>query len=138
MKKAVIIFVLICSCSIYAQQDSLQGAYTNTNTDLDIFIDPEITPAFPGGQNAMNKFLIAHIKYPPIARDAGIQGKVWASFIITKTGKVENIQIVRGLGYGLDEEVLRVLAKMPDWTPGMEYGKPVNVKLQLPVNFKLN
>lgn len=94
-------------------------------------------PQFPGGNNSLASFLQNNIHYNPKARELGISGKVHSSFIINSKGEVEAIKIIRSLGYGLDEEVIRVLAKMPEWKPGYYQGKPVSTILNIPVSFSL-
>lgn len=102
-----------------------------------IFTTVEQMPEFPGGQEKLNKFLL-QIKYPRAARKKGVSGKVYVTFVVNSDGKIKNVKILRGLGYGLDEEVLRVVNKMPDWIPGKQNGKEVSVQYNLPVNFNLN
>ena len=94
-------------------------------------------PQFPGGINALTVFLIKNTHYNSIAREAGVTGKVHASFIVNSKGEVEAIKIIRSLGYGLDEEVLRVLSIMPKWEPGLYQGKAVSTILNIPVSFSL-
>ncbi len=97
----------------------------------------EVMPEFPGGPEALMSFLHKNLKYPEMARENGVTGSVYASFIVSKEGKISDIKIVKGLGAGCNEEVLRVLKFMPDWKPGMMAGKPVAVQFNLPVKFKL-
>jgi TonB family protein len=94
-------------------------------------------PEFPGGDAAMFQYLANNIKYPTVARDNGIQGKVIISFIVAKSGAIEDVQVVRGIGGGCDQEGVRVVKSMPKWKPGMNDGKPVKVKFTLPLSFKL-
>ncbi len=97
----------------------------------------DITPKFPGGDPSMVNFLQKNIHYNERAKEAGVSGKVYASFIINSKGEVEAIKIIRSLGFGLDEEVVRVLGIMPKWIPGSYKGKPVSTILNLPVSFNL-
>ena len=94
-------------------------------------------PQFPGGEKEMIKFISDNIKYPPKAKEMGIQGTVIASFIVNDKGKVVNVKIARGVGSGCDEEALRVINSMPDWIPGKQGGKEVAVSYKLPVAFRL-
>ena len=81
---------------------------------------------------------MAHnIHYNEQAKMAGVKGRMYASFIINSSGKVEMVKILRGLGYGLDEEVIRVLNSMPPWKPGYFRGKPVSTIMNIPVSFNL-
>ncbi len=94
-------------------------------------------PEFPGGQQAMMRFLGENIKYPETAKKEGIQGRVFISFVIEKDGRVSSIEKLRGIGGGCDEEALRVVAAMPNWKPGYTDGKPVRVAYNLPIKFSL-
>ena len=93
-------------------------------------------PSFPGGEAELFKFL-KEIKYPRKARRNRIMGKVYVTFIINTEGHVVDAKILRGLGYGIDEEVLHVINKMPDWEPGKVNDRRVSVQYNLPVNFNL-
>ena len=94
-------------------------------------------PSFPGGEEAMLKFLSKNIHYTEIAIGSNVTGRVYASFIVDEEGKITDIKIMRGLGYGLEEEVVRVLGIMPDWTPGKYQGRRVKTILNMPVFFSL-
>lgn len=103
----------------------------------DVFMVVEEMPQYPGGTDALLKFLADNIKYPQSAENAKIQGRVIASFVVTKAGKVSDINIVRGVDPELDDEAVRVIKMMPDWTPGRQRGEAVNVKYTIPVTFRL-
>jgi protein TonB len=94
-------------------------------------------PQFPGGESSMSSFLKRNISYNKTAREEQVTGKVYASFIVNSKGEVESIKIIRSLGFGLDEEVTRVLGLMPKWEPGYYRGKPVSTIMNLPVSFNL-
>jgi periplasmic protein TonB len=83
------------------------------------------------------KWIASEVKYPEIAKENGITGKVYVQFVINKDGKVVDVQILRGVDPYLDKEALRVVAAMPAWSPGKQRGKTVKVSFQLPINFKL-
>ena len=97
----------------------------------------EQNPEFPGGYAEMLKFLQDNIEYPSSATEAGIQGTVFVQFIVTKTGKILNTRILRGIGQACDKEAIRVVGEMPDWLPGKQNGRAVPVLFQIPVKFKL-
>ena len=97
----------------------------------------EQKPSFKGGDAALYKWLNSQIVYPAAASEEGIQGKVIVAFVIEKDGRVTNVQVVRKKHPALDAEALRVVKKMPNWTPGRNNGQPVRVKYNLPVTFKL-
>lgn len=103
-----------------------------------VFQVVETMPSFPGGQDAMSKYIAENIKYPEEARTKGIQGKVSLTFIIEKDGSVSHVKVLRGIGSGCDEEAVRVVSGMPRWTPGMQKGKPVRVQFNLPIQFALS
>ncbi len=103
----------------------------------EIFNVVEEMPVFAGGTEAMMKFILNNIQYPEKAREKGIQGRVFVNFIIEKDGSVSSPKILRGIGGGCDEEALRVVEMMPDWTPGKQRGQAVRVSLNLPVKFSL-
>ena len=103
-----------------------------------IFTIVEEMPQFPGGgEAALIKYLQNNIKYPAMARENGIEGIVYVTFVVDKDGKVKDAKSLRGKGAGLDDEALRVVRSMPDWKPGKQNGRSVAVQYNLPVNFKL-
>ncbi len=97
----------------------------------------ESMPSFPGGMGALMKYLAENIKYPPLAKESGIQGRVFINFIVEPDGSITNARILRGIGGGCDEEAMRVVQNMPNWTPGKQRGKPVRVSYNLPLKFTL-
>ncbi len=107
------------------------------NPEDDIFTVVEDSPEFPGGSEALNKFLEKNIEYPELARQNEIQGTVYATFVVEKSGKVNHVRILRGIGGGCDEEAMRVVKLMPKWKAGKQRGKPVRVQFNLPMKFSL-
>jgi protein TonB len=101
-----------------------------------IFTVVEEMPSFPGGEEELFKYL-AKIKYPAIARENGISGRVYVTFVVDKDGKIKDVKKLRGIGGGCDEEAIRVVSAMPDWKPGRQNGRNVAVQYNLPVNFNL-
>ena len=102
-----------------------------------IHIRVEKMPEFPGGQEALNRFLVRNIKYPLLAQENGIQGRVVCQFVVNSDGSIVDISVVRGVEESLDKEAIRVIKSMPKWTPGRQGGKSVRVKYTLPIRFKL-
>lgn len=98
----------------------------------------EIQPEFPGGQAAMYKFLAKNITYPAEAQKANISGRVFKKFIVRKDGSIDNVLVLKGIGYGCEEEAVRVIKLMPNWTPGYQGGKPANVYYNMPIVYKLD
>ena len=105
--------------------------------DNQIYDVVEENPKFPGGEAACMKWLSENIKYPSICVEQGIQGRVYAQFVVNRDGSIVDIKIVRSPDPYLSKEAERVLQKMPRWSPGKQRGKPVRVKFSLPVNFRL-
>ena len=97
----------------------------------------EVMPQYPGGQIAMMKYIMENMKYPKQAMKEGIQGRVTVSFIVEKDGRVSNVRLLHSVQSALDKEAIRVVKSMPKWTPGKHNGKPVRVRFNLPVMFKL-
>ena len=102
-----------------------------------IFTVVETMPEFPGGQGALLQYLAKSIKYPVIAQENGIQGRVSCSFVVNKDGSIVDAEVIRGVDPSLDKEALRVINSMPKWNPGMQRNKPVRVKYTVPVMFRL-
>ena len=114
--------------------DATAPADTTKNVVYDV---TETMPQFPGGQEMMMKYLAANIKYPASAVKAKKQGRVIVTFVIQKDGSVTKARIARSVDPELDAEALRIVKAMPNWTPGTQDGKPVNVKYTIPVIFSL-
>ena len=103
-----------------------------------IFTVVEEMPDFPdGGLQGLLNFLAKNIKYPVIAQENGIQGRVVCAFVVNKDGSIVDIEVLRGVDPSLDKEAVRVLGTMPKWKPGKQRGKPVRVKYTVPVMFRL-
>ena len=105
--------------------------------EAEIFTIVEEMPEFPGGMQKLADYLAKNIKYPQMARESGIQGRVFVNFVVEPDGHVSNVNVMRSLGGGCDEEAMRVVKAMPKWKPGKQRGKAVRVSYILPVNFKL-
>lgn len=105
--------------------------------ELEIFTVVESMPEFPGGDAARMKFLQENIKYPQLARESGIQGTVYVTFVVEPDGSISNVRVLRGIGGGCDEEAVRVIQSMPRWIPGKQRGKPVRVQFNMPIRFTL-
>lgn len=104
----------------------------------EIFVVVEKQPEFPGGNTAMMKFLSSNIKYPVIAQENGIHGRVICNFVVERDGSITDVQVVRGVDPSLDKEAVRVIQSMPKWEPGKQRGSAVRVRFTLPVVFRLN
>jgi len=105
--------------------------------EQEIFIVVEEPPSFPGGDEARIRFLSENIRYPQMARESGIQGTVFVTFVVERDGSVTDVRILRGIGGGCDEEAIRVIKAMPKWNPGKQRGRPVRVQFNMPIRFTL-
>ena len=129
--------------------EALENTKTNTNIvtfdgpDIEEEVEPisfaivEDKPIFPGGDAALTKFIGDNTTYPEIAKENGIQGRVFIQFVIDKNGRVTRTQVAKGVDPYLDAEALRVVKMLPNWSPGKQRGKPVPVTFVVPINFKL-
>ena len=105
--------------------------------EAQVFFIVEEMPEFPGGELALRKYIANSIKYPVIAQENGIQGKVYVTFVVDRDGSVSNAHVARGIDPSLDKEALRVVNSLPKWKPGKQRGKPVRVSYTVPINFVL-
>lgn len=103
----------------------------------EIFEVVEESPEFGPGADKLNKYLADNIRYPELAQENGIQGRVIVQFIVERDGSIAQVQVVRGVDTSLDKEAMRVVKEMPKWKPGKQRGKPVRTKFTLPVQFRL-
>lgn len=102
-----------------------------------VWVAVEEDPEFPGGLDALSQYLADNIQYPALARENGITGKVFVTFVVEKDGRVGQIKILRDIGGGCGAEAVRVVKAMPKWKPGKQSGKPVRTQFNLPVSFNL-
>ena len=128
---------------------SLKNKLDNTKTqssvtpkesvvEEEIFQIVEKMPTFPGGEQKLLEYIGKNVRYPLTARESGIKGRVFVSFVIELDGSVSNVKVLRGIGGGCDEEAIRVVKAMPKWKPGIQRGKAVRVSYLLPINFQVN
>lgn len=103
----------------------------------EIFQVVEQMPEFPGGMQSLMAYLSKNIKYPSVAQDNGIQGRVLVSFVVNKDGSIVDPEVIKSVDAALDKEAMRVIKAMPKWNPGKQRGKPVRVKYTVPVLFRL-
>lgn len=102
-----------------------------------VFDIVEQQPMFPGGQTALMKYLSEHTKYPVVAQENGVQGRVTVQFVVEKDGSISDVHVLRGVDPSLDKEAVRVVKSMPRWTPGKQNGINVRVNYRVPVLFRL-
>ncbi|WP_167607336.1 energy transducer TonB [Maribellus sediminis] len=130
MKTALflILFTFAAAFAVSAQDTGKEKVYDKV----------EIMPEYPGGQEALLKFISENVKYPENAIKNEIQGKVFVNFIIDESGAVTKVKVLRGVDDDIDKEAVRVIKLLEKWTPGKEKGKAVKVKYTLPINFALS
>ena len=104
---------------------------------IEPYLQVEVMPTFPGGEQELLKYLAENVKYPRLAREAKIQGLVIVRFVVDADGFVGNIELLRGIGAGCDEEALRVVNSMPKWEPGYQNNRAVPVIYNMPIRFAL-
>ncbi|EIM78503.1 TonB family protein [Nitritalea halalkaliphila LW7] len=103
----------------------------------EIFDVVESPPMPPGGMEGWMKYLNSNLKYPTQARRMGIEGTVYVVFVVNTDGSIQDVELLRGIGGGCDEEAVRVVSNAPKWEPGKQRGRPVRVRMRLPIKFKL-
>jgi protein TonB len=103
----------------------------------EIFDVVETQPSPPGGMSAWNKYLSDNLKYPTQARRMGVEGRVIVVFVVNTDGSIQDVEVLRGIGGGCDEEAVRVVKGAPKWEPGKQRGRPVRTRMRLPIRFKL-
>lgn len=103
----------------------------------EVFVIVEEMPQFPGGDLALRQWIASNIKYPVIAAENGIQGRVFVQFVVNTDGSITDVRVARGVDPSLDQEAIRVVRTLPKWKPGKQRGKPVRVSYTVPINFQL-
>ncbi len=109
-----------------------------TVAEEEIFQIVEEMPGPVGGDEAFYQYLADNIRYPVVAMESGISGRVYVTFVVEKDGSITDVKVLRGIGGGCDEEAVRVVKNMPKWKPGKQRGRPVRVLYRVPINFTLN
>lgn len=117
---------------------SIEDTKEEEVVEAEIFQVVEQLPEFPGGDEALFKYLSDNLEYPARAREAGIEGRVMVGFVVEPDGRISNVKVVRSKAAALDEEAIRVVKAMPKWKPGKQRGKAVRVQYQIPITFTLN
>jgi TonB family protein len=151
MRKLILVTIIIaCSSFVaFAQHEEQNASDSSKNYQPVVGIDPgpapgtiytsiDEMPEFPGGISALLDYLGRNIEYPKEAREGDVQGKVVVKFVVCENGTLCNEEVIRSIGGGCDEEVIRVVKAMPKWKPGKQNGKAVKVYYTLPVSFKFN
>lgn len=135
---AAMLLVFACDPKEKSTSEDIEEEVVQVDLENDIFDMVEQAPDFVGGMGEWNNFLASNLNYPPQAKENGIEGTVFIAFVVRKDGKVTDVELLRGIGGGCDEEALRVIQLSPDWIPGKQKGQNVNVKMRLPIKFAIN
>jgi TonB family protein len=140
----IAIAMITCSISDIARAQNVLKTTTQQDTTKDVidsngvYKRAKTTPQFPGGEQAMLRFIMKKLKYPKIGKDAVYEGLVKVRFVISKTGQVKDVKVVKSLSPSFDQEAIRVISKLPDWTPAKnEQGEDVDMYFQIPISFKM-
>jgi protein TonB len=110
---------------------------TGTPEDKEIYLGADEYPEFTGGAKAWSKYMERNLRYPSRAQEEGAAGKVYVSFVVEKDGSVTDVTVVKGIGFGCDEEAIKVIKKSPLWKPGKNKGIPVRVRYNMAINFQM-
>ncbi len=130
MKKLLFLSAFLCTLSFgaFAQEE--------VKVEEEVFVVVEEQAEFPGGLDSMYAYIHKNLKYPELAKEKGIEGRVFVSFIIEKDGSISNVKILRGIGGGCDEAVVEMVKNMPKWQPAKQRGKEVRCQFNLPIPIK--
>jgi len=127
--------------SDYDNQKSMQEAPVEGDEpfadESDVSDFAEVDPQFPGGESAMIKFIQENVTYPELSREMGEQGTVYVQFVVNTDGSIQNVRVLKGVSELLDKEAVRVIKKMPNWSPGKQNGEPIRVRYQIPIRFSI-
>lgn len=135
VKKILIVITLI----LYGVAASAQNDTVGIDEGNEIFFVPfEVDPEFPGGIDALYDYICCNVSYPAEAREKGISGKVYVSFVVERDGSVTDVKVLRDIGGGCGEAVVEAVKNMPRWKPAFQGKKPVSTQFNLPVNFNLD
>jgi len=142
MKKLFMICAMalgaLCATAQLVSDGPTDGPVVEKDSSDDVFAVVEIMPEFPGGQQALFKFIYAEMQYPPMELARRHQGRAICQFVVNTDGTLSDIEVVRSSGYeALDQEAVRIISRMPNWKPGRQLDKVVRVKYTIPISFKL-
>ncbi len=136
MKIIKVLFILLVIISIKANAQKTDTSISENPNVVVTFAD--VMPFYPGGEEAMYKFIGNNIKYPNIAREKEITGTVIVTFVVEEDGAISGVQLLKGIGEGCDEEALRVVKSMPKWIPAKQNGVNVKCRFNLPIRFTID
>lgn len=127
----------VSTADVKGNTDAPEVAPTPVVENEEPFVAVEQMPEFEGGERALSNFIQANFRYPVIALENGISGKVIVRFVVNKDGEISQVSVLRGIGYGCDEEAMRIVKRMPHWKPGKQGGRSVPVWFTLPIAFQI-
>ena len=134
----ILLISILVAKTVHSQEaNNMDSVVVVREGDSLIFHVVEQMPRFPGGEEARIRYLNGNLNYPLTARENGIQGKVYVTFVIEADGSVSNVNVLRGIGGGCDEEAAQLISNMPTWEPGKQRGKPVRVQFNMPILFRI-
>lgn len=125
---SIVLFLAIGLSQATIAQETVKSSETHNLEKL---------PEYPGGIDGLVSYLSTNLKYPEAAKEKGVEGTVAVKFIVETDGSVSDVEILRGIGAGCDEEALRVVSETKDWSPGIKDGQKVRTEMRLPIKFKL-
>lgn len=137
LRSAVLDEVVVTAEETPRKPVSLTSPSNQTVNNGEVFTVVEQVPEFPGGMKALSQYLSQNLSYPTRAKKANVSGRVFIQFVVTETGEIRELRVLKGIGFGCDEEAVRVVSKMPNWIPGKQNGKTVSVQYNLPIQFAL-
>jgi protein TonB len=111
---------------------------TGAGEDKEIYLGADEYPEFTGGAKAWSKYMERNLRYPSRAQEEGAAGKVYVSFVVEKDGSITDVSVIKGIGFGCDEEAIKVIKKSPLWKPGKNKGTPVRVRYNMAINFQIS
>ena len=135
--RIILCIVFLLSANYVFAQDTGGATKQKADTAEKIFTIVEVMPRFPGDEVELFRYLLKNVKYPKAARKNKIEGKVILTFVVDKNGTVRDVRVIQSVSPELDEEALRVIKLMPQWTPGTQNDRPVSVYFTIPIKFAL-
>jgi periplasmic protein TonB len=143
MKKILLFSFLLFTAVVYSQQKNssdtvIENANNHKTVNSHSTFQTDHKPEFPGGDEKLIEFISKNLKYPKEARKDKIEGKVYVKFAVRETGRIDSISVYKGVREDIDQAAKDIFKKMPKWSPGIKYGKPVRVWYILPITFTLD
>ncbi|MFD1140759.1 energy transducer TonB [Larkinella insperata] len=138
MNKLLFPLLLLLTGIVWQSAQAQQSRPDTASSNRMVFTVTEKPPQFPGGMNQLGEYMRKNMRYPEAARQAGREGKVFVTFIVTDQGRIEQARVLRNVDPQLDAEAVRLIESMPVWTPAKQNGNSVNCRFNLPVDFRLS